>query len=299
MKAITSRSRFSGHRTLSHSGTKEVSLITPRRALRYGRQALRRIDEGYRSYRRDRSYHFLIYACARTGSTSLRQALDCYAGICTAPGEPFNAHRLKGKIPDLPSLQRDVDRLWHRYNGFKHVVRSDRSVFQEHSIDDHLLTSAASRVVLLNRRNALQRAVSLLMGQQTGVWQLRNNRGKVLDHRYEPLDKAAIRQELADEHAASVSVKRRLDESGLPYMTLWYEDVFGDGSVEQRLLALGEVIAFITGRPFRRSSLHRNALRILNPTKTRVNSAETYERVPRIHEIDEEFGSAETGYLFR
>lgn len=275
-------------------------MIKPRQALRYGRRALRRIDEGYRSYRRDKGYRFLIYASARTGSTSLRQALDCYAGICTAPDEPFNAYHLAGKATDFPSLRREVDRLWRHYNGFKHVLRSDRSTFQENSIDDYLLTLAACRVVLLSRRNTLQRIVSLLMGEQTHIWQLRrNNRGGVLDHRYEPLDKAEIRRELADERAASVSVKRRLDESGLPYMTLWYEDIFGSESVEQRVIALGEVIAFVTGRSFRRSSLHRDALRILDPVKTRVNSADTYERVPGIQEVEKEFGSDETGYLFR
>ncbi len=87
------------------------------------RVARGRVGERYRRLRRHRNYRFLIYASARTGSSSLGQALNNYLGIQCAM-EPFNPDwpgNVRERVSDLPSLKREVRRLWRCHNGFKHV----------------------------------------------------------------------------------------------------------------------------------------------------------------------------------
>ncbi len=261
------------------------------------------LHEGRRSLRRPKGLHFIVYASARTGSTSLRLALDCYRGIYCA-NEPFNEDvpgNVRGRISDLASLKRETERLWRHYNGIKHIWQPDRSRFSDPAMEDYLLTAAAERIVFLNRRNLLQRIVSTQMSEQNRVWQMwgEQSRGKIMAHHYEPLDKAALRTELQAEREASMRVRQRLQQSGRPYMDLWYEDLFGSQSREQKLHALGGVFAFVTGRPFQRALLRPNASKLLDADTNKVNSPQTYRLVPAIDEIEDEFGSEETGFLFR
>jgi len=124
---------------------------------------------------------------------------------------------------------------------------------------------------------------------------------ELLGHRFQPLDKSAIKAQLVCEREAVADVKRRLDDVGLPYKMLWYEEFFGAESREDTLSALGDVIAFIEGRPFQQELLKEGALNILDSAdpQMKVNSLATYELVPNIHDIEDELGCEDTGYLFR
>lgn len=269
------------------------------RALRH------RIGPRYRRFRRDRDYRFLVYASARTGSSSLAQAVNDYLGIQCAL-EPFNKDwggNVRDRVSDRSSLQREMARLWRRYNGFKHVWEPNGLPFQgQPDLNDYILTEATDRVILLNRKNALRRIVSWHISNQAKVFHVGGDEDRVrlLNHSFSPLDKDAIKEQLRRELGAFAAVTRRLDEVGLPYRSLWYEELFCAESPEQRLGTLENVIEFITGRRFRRRDLKSRALEILSPgTAQTVNSAETYELVPGIHEIENELGSAQTGYLFQ
>lgn len=274
--------------------------------LRIERSARARAGARYRRLRRHRNYRFLIYASPRTGSTSLAQALNGYLGIQSAM-EPFSADwsgNVRDQVRDLQSLKREVERLWRRYNGFKHVWEPNGFPFEGRpEFNDYLLTQATDCVILLNRRNVLRRIVSWHIADQAGVFHLwrDEDRVKLLNHRFEPLDINAIRKQLAREREASAAVERQLDEARVAYKMLWYEDLFRVESEDRKRSALGEVIAFITGRPFKPTLLKHRALRAMDPAnaQTNVNSAVTYEAVPNIHEIENELGCAQTGFLFR
>ncbi len=260
----------------------------------------------YGRFRRHRDYRFLIYAALRTGSSSLGQALNGYLGIQCAM-EPFNpgwGGDARGRVSDLPSLEREVQRLWRRYSGFKHVWDPNGFPFKgQPEFNDYLLTGAAARVILLNRRNVLRRIVSNHIAGQAGVFHLSKDADRVRrsNYRFGPLDISATKEQLAREREAIANVKRRLDETGVPYKMLWYEELFRADSDDQKRGTLGDIIAFITGRPFQATFLKSHALANMDPAnaQTNVNSANTYEAVPNIHEIENELGCAETGFLFR
>ncbi|MBC5801669.1 MAG: hypothetical protein GIX03_01370 [Candidatus Eremiobacteraeota bacterium] len=268
--------------------------------------ARRRTEELYRRYRRHRDYRFILYASPRTCSTSLSLALNGYLGIRCAI-EPFSADsggNVRDRVCDLPSLKREVARLWCRYNGLKHIWKPNGFPFEgQPGLNDYLLTAATDRVVLLNRRNALQRIVSWQIAAQADVFHVWKDadRTRLLSHRFQPLDKNVIEKQLINEREAVAAVQGRLDELGRPYKMLWYEDLFGNGSRERMLNTLGNVIAFITGRPFQPKLLKKSVLELLDSTnpQMKVNSLQTYELVPNIREIEDQLGCDETGYLFR
>lgn len=268
--------------------------------------ARRHAGPAYRRFRRHRNYRFLIYAPPRTGSSSLAQALNGYLGIQCAM-EPFNSDwrgNVRERVSDLPSLKREIRRLWRRYNGFKHIWHQNGFPFKgQPEFNDYLLTGAADRVVLLNRRNVLRRIVSDQIAHQAGVFHLWKDEDRVkrLAHRFQPLDINAIKEQLTSERDAIVTVERRLGDAGIPYKRLWYEDLFRADTDDPKHEALGDVIAFITGRPFQPALLSPHSLTTINPAnaQTNVNSAAAYEAVPNIHEIENELGCAQTGFLFR
>lgn len=259
---------------------------------------------GRRFNARLKPYRFLIYAGGRSGSNSLVKILNCYAGIDCAD-EPFNADHhgnVRDRVTDLPSLRREIARLWRLFNGFKHVWHVSGWPFDgQPLLNDYIVTQAAATVILLHRKNLLQRIVSGDIGYQSQVWHVEDDgdRSKLLNHPFRPLDRTTIRERLGEERRAFTDVQRRLDQLRVPYKTVSYEELFSGASEEQKLSIIGELIAFITKVPFQRQRLGDRALQVMDPAHTRLNSAQTYELVPQIHEIEEEFGCEETGYLFR
>jgi len=265
---------------------------------RFRRALTRRFNARFRPYR------FLIYALPRSGSTSLVKVLNAYAGIECA-NEPFNLAvypDVRDRVTDLPSLQHEFAWLWRRFNGFKHICEFRGWPFADQPLlEDYIVTSAPKTVILLHRRNLLRRIVSHEISGQSQIWHVNrgDERAKLLEHPFKPLDRTAIRQRLEEERRAFADVQRRLDKGRVRYRIISYEELFGDASEEQRIAVLREIIAFITRVSFNPKRLRQDALRIMDPQKSRVNSAETYELVPSIHEIEDEFGCDETGYLFR
>ncbi len=146
--------------------------------------------------------------------------------------EPFSADwggNVRARVSGLPSLKREIARLWRRYNGFKHVWEPGGFPFDgQPEFNDYILTQAADRVVVLNRRNVLRRIVSWHISDQVNVFHLwqDGDRAKLLNHDFRPLDKNAIRTQLAHERETFASVRQRLDEAGSSYKIVWYEDIF-------------------------------------------------------------------------
>ncbi len=190
--------------------------------------------------------------------------------------------------------------LWRRHNGFKHVWDVDGWPFVGQPLfNDYILTTAASTVILLYRKNLLQRIVSDEMSHQSKLWHVKRteDRAKLVEHAFKALDRAAIRTRLVSEHQAFTDVQKRLDEARVQYKIVSYEDLFM-GSEAQNLSTLAELIVLITKQRYRPKNLDRRALNIMDPALRRLNSSETYRLVPKIHEIDDEFGCKETGFLF-
>ena len=78
--------------------------------------------------------------------------------------EPFNPDNLQfhynEQVHDLLSLDSALSDIWKTYNGVKHVWQASGWPFESYSLcNDHLLISFR-QVLLLTRKNILQRIVS-------------------------------------------------------------------------------------------------------------------------------------------
>jgi hypothetical protein len=249
--------------------------------------------------------NFIIFSLARCGSTTLMSLLNCHQDI-RCVHEPFNPTSHEGQfhrhVSSTPSLVMALENIWGRYNGIKHVWGGRGWPFlgKEH-LNKYLLQRAAPRVVFLNRRNILRRAVSDQISKQAKVWGItrEEDRYKLLNFRFEPLDVAWIRQRVKHETAMVNRLKRLLVARGVKHLEVWYEDVYDSPSIEVKMEKYGEILHFLGRPPLADTERMGAAKALLEPKNMKVNNHETYMKVPGIEQVEREFGSDETGWLFK
>jgi hypothetical protein len=247
----------------------------------------------------------LIFALPRTGSTSLMRMLNCHPAlhICN---EPFNRDTKSieglGPVDSADALDAALERVWMEHNGIKHVWQSSGWPFTTGRLNRRLLLRSAGRVVSLTRRNLLQQAVSNELARQTHFynhWQgAARERQAALSYR--SLDERRLRHCLRTWPRATAKFRRKLLRSQLRTHLLDYEDLFGpDRDSASRRERLQRVFQFL-GLSLEDGNVNRRRIdELLDSGRSKVNSAETYLRVPGIEAIERQFGSDRTGWLFR
>jgi hypothetical protein len=254
------------------------------------------------------SDRFVIFSLSRSGSSTLRNMLECHPQVRCAH-EPLNPSTRHGKkygcrIEDEAALEAALAEIWKRYNGIKHVWNCNGIPFgmpaERQCLNRHLLTVSNARVIFLKRRNVLKRIVSGELSHQVGKWSSTSNSRRVLRrHRFKPLDLGWIRWQLVREFAAIAAYREHLVSSQIPFFDLWYEDLYGESDLsEGSLRKLHEVISFLELREFDGESWSR-MMRLLDPLRTRVNSKATYRQIPNIEEVERILGADDTGWLLR
>ena len=248
---------------------------------------------------------FLIFALARTGSTTLSRLLQCHPGIHCL-GEPFNPVLYEGeysrRATDRDSLDAVMAEIWGGYNAVKHVWHPAGWPFgDDGALNEHMAAHGDYPVLLLTRRNALRRLVSLQISHQTNVWILDSEeaRRKFEEFPLQSIEPSLLRAQLENEERVVARYKARLAETGKPFMHLNYEDLFGPSQpIERKLDRLKEILAFLGRAPITDPGAIRRASRLFDPSRWTINSERTYRRIPGIERIEEELGSDETGWLF-
>ena len=248
---------------------------------------------------------FVIFALARTGSTTLSRLLQCHASV-RCLGEPFNPVLYEGAyaraVTDGESLERTMADIWQEHNAVKHVFHPAGWPFADPALNERLLLDEGHRILLLTRRNRLRRLVSLQMSQQSNVWILdsEESRRKFEGFAFHAIDRAVLKAQFDYERDVLERYQALLAESGKPFLHVHYEDVFGRGrSFEDKLETLQEILAFLGRAPLADPKALRRAKSFFDAGRWTINSAATYRRVPGIDRIEEEFGSDDTGWLFR
>ncbi len=94
--------------------------------------------------------------------------------------------------------------------------------------------------------------------------------------------------------------RETLRAEGVRTLDLWYEDLYGpDDAPSDRVETLGSILRFL-GCDIEDAGVARERIeQLLDPDRSKVNSTATYLRVPGMREIEERYGSDETGWLFR
>ena len=114
------------------------------------------------------------------------------------------------------------------------------------------------------------------------------------------LDVPRIERELALETRAIARVRQQLADAGIRHLDLAYEELFAPGDAEDRLQQIEPVFQFLGASFFELDEDARRAVAdILDPALNKLNDAEMLWRIPDITEIEAQFGSDDTGWLFR
>ena len=241
----------------------------------------------------------IVFAHPRSGSANLLRLLQLHPGLELLE-EPFNEKHSswwgpygdhRNRISDLDSLEAVLDEIFAEYDGFKTLTYQ-----LPEALNKAMLLAPNRKVVFQRRRNLLKAVVSGLIAEQTGLWSAAEAEAPVLDY-YSGLEPISI-----EETAGRLAYERSMIDfyaellSHLPASScfnLFYEDVFLGPAAEQQA-QLARLFEFIDVEPVPADA----ADRWLSPARARLNSEETYGRVPNLREIDEALGNDETGRLF-
>jgi hypothetical protein len=253
-------------------------------------------SEVYQSLLRRSSEALLVLAHARSGSTSLLKVLDAHEDFRMV-NEPFNptrekwGHNYRDEVSNVDDLDHTLDELFHYYNGMKHLI------YQLPEELNHHLLKRAGRRILLFRRNTLQAVVSAMIATQTGIWF--GNRKHVLKHEMEPLDINEVSARVAWVQESVQKYRQFLIEHDLPFLELAYEDVFDRRlATSVKLSKIKEIFDFL-GVEELDDEVIGKIREILNPRKHKLNSDETYQRIPNVREIDKRLANAQNGYVLQ
>lgn len=243
----------------------------------------------------------IIFAHPRSGSTSLYKILNTHPDL-NLTLEPF--HDSYGQwhpdeknyidyINDIPSLDAALEELFRKYNGMKIL-----SYQLPEDIYKHLLNRSDCKVIFLWRANYLKSVVSVLIAEQTNIWQ-KSDFNKI-SGAYEQL----VPLKIEDIDGIESRIKgmregiRYWDEiiSKKPegsYYKVTYEDLYCD-NLEQELARVKDIFDFLGLEAPETDKF----IKFLEPRNEQINTAETYLAVPNIREIESRFGNSENGYLF-
>jgi LPS sulfotransferase NodH len=249
---------------------------------------------------------YIIFSLARTGSTTLLRLLNCRQGLrCVF--EPFNTRNADPRLSQCNSMRRQhglehtVQWLWTMCNGFKHVWRWDGWPFlDDPDLNRRVLVGLGAKIILLQRRNRLRRAISVQISEQMQLWtpNTAEEFRRIPEHRFQALDLSRLREEIDGAASALDWARRELTAAGGTWREVAYEDLFEAGApVEPRLQAVQSLLEFLeVGRATERELLAMRT--IVNPAVTGFQNAEAYRKIPNMDEVERTLGCAETGFVY-
>jgi hypothetical protein len=212
-------------------------------------------------------------------------------------GEPFHPPKSKPKpyaemATDLPSFQVALEKLFEDYNGFKHLFPQ-----VEESWNLHLIRRPDVKVIFLHRRDILKMAVSMYISRQTQYWD--KNTEVVKNHPFDALDPKWVARITRRFRKMKRFYQEKLESGPKPYFEVLYEDLYGpDKDPETQLATIESILGFIgVDKPL--TDKEKEKVRETLAYSNRLNSEETYNRIPNIMEIEKKFGSKKNGYLFK
>ena len=247
----------------------------------------------------DNGKHLIIFAHARTGSTSLMHLLSLHTNIsiCHEPFHPSHSSWYQGsdnyleRICDRDSLDRELLKIFERYNGIKTLTYQ-----LPENLYEHLLLRDDTIVISLTRRNLLQAAVSGLVAQQTKIWQksdIDKTRSGAVTH-LDPLPIEELRQTISYMYELDSTYSEILAKKpSSSVLKLTYEDLFSTSLKSNRDVLKG-VFEFLKLEMPGSDTVDT----LLDPAKTKVTSNDTYQMIPNALEINRELGSENLGWLF-
>jgi hypothetical protein len=246
---------------------------------------------------------YIIFSLARCGSTSLARLLNAL-DPCGCAIEPFSAEFEDGRYLKLAAgngLGNSLSEIWRHYRGIKHVWHPLGWPFATGShTNDELLLTPACKLLLLYRKNILKRVVSQEIALQTGIWHADSKEKihKRLGHKFVQLDHRNIQAYLRHESMSLEHKRVLLRQAARPWIEVSFESLFGNDKENVKLWQLNEIIEFLEIVPQQGCPTINDAFGRFLKDEVEQKSDAVYKSVPGIEEINEKFGTKETGYLF-
>jgi LPS sulfotransferase NodH len=250
--------------------------------------------------------HFIIFSQARTGSTTLQSMVSCHPDVSCA-FEPFNPSntdafmRECNKLRQTAGIEQALEMLWTKYNSFKHVWTWQGWPFLDNPfLNQQLLLDFGARIILLHRKNALRRAMSVQISDQMKIWTPKSPAAVQLvrQHRYTSLDTQKLRQEMLEAKRAITCVRGHLAMSRVPWIEIAYEDYFETtASLDSRIELLQSLFEFLGVSRLTDPTRLQSIREMFNPETTGFQNVESYHKIPNIADVEKALGSDESGHV--
>ena len=252
---------------------------------------------------------YLIFAHARTGSSTLSRVFNRHPGIhlCQEPFQmgqwverPSYSDDLKKEVPKnverMVDLEFSINRLSRQFNCIKHVYTHLNRQGNER------LLRHGSRIIFLGRKNLLRAAVSSRISRHMNEW---GNipetwRSKFDGTSWDPFNLNTIRNWIRSSLQDFSYYRSFIRSNHISCYELQYEDLFaGNISIQDKIAKINDIFGFLGLDPVTDPTPYEKIIHLLDPKAHKLNSMETYKKIPNIMEIETRLGSDETGWLFK
>ncbi len=230
---------------------------------------------------------FIIFATARTGSTSLARVLGESSDVKMAI-EPFHEGFSKWNpeekdyskfIVNSETMNQALNDLFSRYTAIKVLdYQLEPEVYYS------MLKRKDFKILFLRRKNIAQSVLSNLVAEQTSEWHKQDNTEIYKNLKPINLDKMSEMIEyvstMNSENAKFLEENKKGD-----YLPLYYEELYSD-SLEQNTANLKIICDFLGISLPPEDAIKKYML----PAEAKINYLDIYKNVPNYKEIEEKFG---------
>jgi LPS sulfotransferase NodH len=230
--------------------------------------------------------NFVIFAHPRSGSTSLARVLGESSDVKMAI-EPFHPDYFKWNpkeknyskiVKDEQTLNQALEEIFKKYNAIKVL---------DYQLPEKLYLSLLSRkdlkIILLQRKNLLQAAISNAVGEQTAEWHKTKDESKY--DNLKPLDSEKLRNwmeyvgKLSKLYSSYLQKKRKDD-----FLSLYYEDLYSDSFNDNKDI-LDKICKYLDIRMPSEKAIRRYMM----PSKAKINYKNIYKKIPNYEDIVKKF----------
>ena len=222
---------------------------------------------------------FMIFTAGRTGSTNLMNVLSALPDIKIF-SEPFSTvHNIACDVNEVGYIRQRLCELFDVYHGVKHCWGQ---LHREKNMTVLEVTKACGvKMLFLHRRNTVQRMVSLLLSQQSGVWHRHMLNTNVV---FLPLDLDRLREMVQYEEQAVPFFRRCFNDVDLEYHELVYEDLFDvDKSLLEKFEMVDAALNYL-GIP-QRLATYEGAVSHFLGVDSKLSDEARYRRIPNLNDI--------------
>ena len=230
---------------------------------------------------------FVIFASARTGSSSLARLLEKSKGVKLV-FEPFNPkfrewspneknyHEL---VRNVMEINNTLDELFKRFNAMKTL---DYQLSEKNN--SALLGRRDLKVLFLTRRNLVEQIISDLVAHQTKIWDKRGP--KRIYNSLKPIDITEMQNKIDYViHLNGTYLKFLEKNRGADFLHLFYEDLYSE-DISKNIKAITKICKFLEIPTPPKPAIEK----YMTPSKVKINYENIYNNLPNYKEIEKKFG---------